>query len=83
MDSSIISSFMNVCACVLGSAIEIPRGTTEWLKIEVKLVNEEGNIFTFVSHSVLILKNSKTVVRMCDGYNSSYIYIYIMTRRPH
>ena len=36
---------MNVCACVLGSAIEIRRGTIEWLKIEAKLVNHEENFY--------------------------------------
>jgi hypothetical protein len=35
------SSFMIVWACGVGSVIEIPRGTTEWLKIEAKLVNKE------------------------------------------
>lgn len=59
MDSSIISSFMIVCACVDGWVIEIPRGTIEWLNIESKLVNKEEIIFTFVSHSVFIVNKSK------------------------
>jgi hypothetical protein len=36
---------MIVGACVVRSVIEIPRGKTEWLKIEAKLVNKEEIIF--------------------------------------